>query len=60
MSRREKLLRVNVAAERLGRTDRTIQRLMRDGKIDYIQESPRKRFIPESALEAFQEQTHIK
>jgi len=55
---REKLLRVNVAAERLKRTERTIQRMMKNGKINYIEKSPRRRFISESAVEAFREQDH--
>lgn len=52
----EKLLRVNVAASRLGYTDQHVRRLVRQGKIDYYRESPRKTFIPERAVEAFREQ----
>ncbi|MFA6721025.1 MAG: helix-turn-helix domain-containing protein [Candidatus Cloacimonadaceae bacterium] len=52
---KEKLLRVNVAAKRLGVTDRHVRRLVRQGKIDYFRASPRKTFIPESAVEAFRE-----
>lgn len=56
----DKLLRVNVAAGRLKKTERTIRRMMKDGRINFVEESPRRRFIPESAVEAFQEQTHLK
>ena len=52
---REKMLRVNVAAERLKRTERTIRRMMKDGRINFVEESPRRRFIPESAVEAIRE-----
>lgn len=50
---KEKLLRVNVAARRLNRSVRTIQRFIKAGKLQYIEESPRQRYIPESAVEAF-------
>lgn len=52
----EKLLRVNVAAKRLGYTDQHVRRLVREGKIEFYRPSPRKTFIPEAAVEAFQEQ----
>lgn len=48
-----KLLRVNVAANRLGYTDQHVRRLVREGKLPKVQESPRKTLIPESAVEAF-------
>ena len=51
----EKMLRVNVAAKRLGFTDRYIRKLVRQGKIDYFRASARRTFIPESAVEAFRE-----
>lgn len=53
---KEKLLRVNVAARRLGCTDQHVRRLVRLGKIDYLRVSPRKTFIPESAVEAIREE----
>lgn len=53
---KEKLLRVNVAANRIGKTDQHVRRLVRQGKIDFYRESPRKTFIPESAVEAFRKQ----
>jgi excisionase family DNA binding protein len=52
----DKLLRVNVAAKRLGCTEQHVRRLVRQGKIDYFRESSRKTYIPESAVEAFREE----
>ena len=48
-----KMLLINVAANRLGYTDRHVRRLVRDNKIEAVRESPRKTFIPESALETY-------
>jgi excisionase family DNA binding protein len=50
-----RLLRVNTVARRLGVTDSYVRWLVRQGKLDYIRESPRKTFILESSLEAYQE-----
>ncbi|MFZ5447886.1 MAG: helix-turn-helix domain-containing protein [Thermodesulfobacteriota bacterium] len=49
-----KLLIVTVAARRLGVTDNYVRRLARQGKLDYVRESPRKTFILEDSLKAFQ------
>jgi excisionase family DNA binding protein len=55
--KKERLLRINVVADRLGYSERHVRRLVRDAKISYIRESPRRTLIPEEALEAFRE-TH--
>jgi excisionase family DNA binding protein len=51
--KQEKMLRVNVAANRLGYTDQHVRRLVREEKIEAVRQSPRKTFIPESAVEAY-------
>lgn len=50
--KKEKLLLINVAANRLGCTDQHIRRLVREGKIDCVRQSPRRTFIPETAVES--------
>jgi excisionase family DNA binding protein len=49
----EKMLRVNVAANRLGYTTRHVRRLVSDEKIEAVRQSPRKTLIPESAVETY-------
>ena len=51
-----KMLRVNVAAVRLGYSDRHVRRLVNEDKLPSIKESPRKTLIPEKAVEAFKRQ----
>lgn len=50
-----KLLRVNVAARLLGVTDNHVRNLVRQGKLNYVRESPRKTFVLEDSLKAYQE-----
>lgn len=50
---KEKLLRVNVAAQRLGYSARHVRRLVREEKLEAVRQSPRKTFIPESAVESY-------
>jgi excisionase family DNA binding protein len=51
-----KLLRVNVAANRLGYSDQHVRRLVRERKIEAVRQSPRKTLIPETAVEFFKGQ----
>lgn len=50
---RERILRVNNVADRLGLTARRVRQLLKEGKIAYFKESERKTLVPESAVEAF-------
>lgn len=47
---------VNVAARILGKSEATVRRLIREGKIDYARSSPRKTLINRAALEIFLEE----
>lgn len=53
---KEKLLRVNVAAKRLGLSDRWVRELVRRGDLAAIRRGERQTRIPESSVEAFREQ----
>lgn len=47
---------VNVAAKIVGKSPETVRRWVRDGKIEYKRPSPRKTFIPKSAIEAYRQE----
>jgi excisionase family DNA binding protein len=54
MSRNDdKLLRVNVAARRLGVSDRHVRRLVCQGKLEAERRGERLTLVPESAVEAY-------
>ncbi len=55
MGRKEKLLPVNVVAERLQITDRHVRRLVQQGKLEGEKLSERRIRIAEAALKAYQE-----
>jgi len=48
----ERLLRVNVAAGRLGKSRETVYRWIREGKLPCEKEGPRQTRVPEAAVEA--------
>jgi len=52
----ERLLRINVAAKRLGRSDRWVRELVRRGDLAAVRLGERQTRIPESAVETFREE----
>jgi excisionase family DNA binding protein len=47
---------VNVAAQIVGKSQKTVERWVREKRIDYERPSPRKTVIPRSELEALRQE----
>jgi len=52
----EKLVPANVAARIAGKSQKTVERWVREGKVQYERPSPRKTLIFKSSLEAFRQE----
>lgn len=54
----QKLEKPRDIAKRFGLSVSFIQKLMRDGKIEYVNISPNRRMIPEGSFEKYIEENH--